>query len=67
VTSTVLFEVLALGEGTGPSVFTFPPARIGIPGRSLGSAIPPGPGAHGMCGANAAQVAPQYLNRHQKR
>lgn len=63
---TVLFEVLALGEGTGPSVFTFPPARTGIPGRSLGSATPPGPGAHGMCGANAAQAALQYPN-HQER
>jgi phytoene dehydrogenase-like protein len=28
------------------------------------AATPPGPGAHGMCGANAAQAALHYLRRH---
>jgi phytoene dehydrogenase-like protein len=27
------------------------------------AATPPGPGAHGMCGANAAQLALNYLQR----
>ncbi|OBK78399.1 NAD(P)/FAD-dependent oxidoreductase [Mycobacterium sp. 1164985.4] len=38
------------------------PYRIGIPGMYICSAAtPPGPGAHGMCGANAAKLALKYL------
>ena len=41
----------------GPRI-TFSPYRIGVPGMYICSAAtPPGPGAHGMCGANAADVA----------
>ena len=41
----------------GPRV-TLRPYALGTPGRYLCSAAtPPGPGAHGMCGANAAEVA----------
>ena len=41
----------------GPRV-TLRPYALGTPGRYLCSAAtPPGPGAHGMCGANAADVA----------
>ncbi|MRH92399.1 FAD-dependent oxidoreductase [Nocardia sp. SYP-A9097] len=41
----------------GPRI-TLSPYTIGIPGMYLCSAAtPPGPGAHGMCGANAAQLA----------
>lgn len=37
---------------------TLSPYRVGIPGTFICSAAtPPGPGAHGMCGANAAQLA----------
>jgi phytoene dehydrogenase-like protein len=37
---------------------TLSPYRVGIPGMYICSAAtPPGPGAHGMCGANAAGVA----------
>ena len=37
---------------------TLSPYRIGIPGMYICSAAtPPGPGAHGMCGANAAALA----------
>lgn len=40
------------------------PYAIGIPGMYLCSAAtPPGPGAHGMCGANAAQQALAHLRR----
>ncbi|TDP31948.1 phytoene desaturase family protein [Nocardia ignorata] len=39
---------------------TLQPYDIGVPGHYLCSAAtPPGPGAHGMCGANAAQRALQ--------
>ena len=39
------------------------PYATGIPGVYICSAAtPPGPGAHGMCGANAAQLALDYLN-----
>ena len=38
----------------GPRI-TLSPYRIGMPGMYICSAAtPPGPGAHGMCGANAA-------------
>jgi phytoene dehydrogenase-like protein len=41
---------------------TLNPYRIGIPGMYICSAAtPPGPGAHGMCGANAAKYALKYL------
>jgi phytoene dehydrogenase-like protein len=43
---------------------TLQPYRIGVPGMYVCSAAtPPGPGAHGMCGANAAQLALQHLAR----
>ncbi len=41
----------------GPRI-TLSPYRVGVPGMYICSAAtPPGPGAHGMCGANAAQSA----------
>jgi phytoene dehydrogenase-like protein len=41
----------------GPRI-TLSPYRIGVPGMYICSAAtPPGPGAHGMCGANAADAA----------
>jgi phytoene dehydrogenase-like protein len=41
----------------GPRI-TLSPYKIGVPGMYICSAAaPPGPGAHGMCGANAAEVA----------
>ncbi|MEU2092141.1 phytoene desaturase family protein [Nocardia beijingensis] len=41
----------------GPRM-TLQPYDVGVPGHYLCSAAtPPGPGAHGMCGANAAQRA----------
>jgi phytoene dehydrogenase-like protein len=47
----------------GPRI-TLQPYRIGVPGMYLCSAAtPPGPGAHGMCGANAASVALAALVR----
>jgi phytoene dehydrogenase-like protein len=47
----------------GPRI-TLSPYTIGLPGRYICSAAtPPGPGAHGMCGANAAQLALSYLAR----
>ncbi|SNR84033.1 Phytoene dehydrogenase-related protein [Haloechinothrix alba] len=47
----------------GPRV-TPNPYWTGVPGRYICSAAtPPGPGAHGMCGANAAQHALRYLSR----
>ena len=43
---------------------TLSPYSIGVPGMYICSAAtPPGPGAHGMCGANAASEALAYLNR----
>jgi len=40
------------------------PYETGAPGMYLCSAAtPPGPGAHGMCGANAAAVALRHLGR----
>jgi len=45
----------------GPRI-TLSPYTIGVPGMYICSAAtPPGPGAHGMCGANAAQKALAYL------
>jgi phytoene dehydrogenase-like protein len=41
----------------GPRI-TLSPYTIGVPGMYICSAAtPPGPGAHGWCGANAAGVA----------
>jgi phytoene dehydrogenase-like protein len=46
----------------GPRV-TLSPYKIGVPGMYLCSAAtPPGPGAHGMCGANAAHIALEELS-----
>jgi phytoene dehydrogenase-like protein len=43
---------------------TLSPYTIGLQGMYICSAAtPPGPGAHGMCGANAAQLALSYLAR----
>ena len=43
---------------------TLSPYTIGVPGMYICSAAtPPGPGAHGMCGANAAQAALACLQR----
>jgi phytoene dehydrogenase-like protein len=40
------------------------PYRVGVPGMFICSAAtPPGPGAHGMCGANAAASALRHLRR----
>ena len=37
---------------------TLAPYSVGIPGNYICSAAtPPGPGAHGMCGMNAAETA----------
>ncbi|MDT5096384.1 MAG: hypothetical protein QOC76_121 [Mycobacterium sp.] len=45
----------------GPRI-TLTPYRVGIPGMYICSAAtPPGPGAHGMCGYNAAQTALAHL------
>jgi phytoene dehydrogenase-like protein len=45
----------------GPRI-TLSPYRVGIPGMYICSAAtPPGPGAHGMCGYNAAQSALAHL------
>ena len=47
----------------GPRI-TLSPYRIGLPGMYICSAAtPPGPGAHGMCGSNAADAALSYLAR----
>jgi len=43
---------------------TLSPYRVGIPGMYICSAAtPPGPGAHGMCGANAAESALRDLGQ----
>lgn len=43
---------------------TLRPYDVGVPGHFICSAAtPPGPGAHGMCGANAAERALRYLQR----
>ena len=43
---------------------TLDPYWLGTPGMYICSAAtPPGPGAHGMCGANAAKEALTHLNR----
>lgn len=47
----------------GPRI-TFQPYSTGIPGTYICSAAtPPGPGAHGMCGAHAAAAALRHLRR----
>ena len=46
---------------SGPRA-TLAPYTLGIPGMYICSAAtPPGPGVHGMCGANAAEEALRYL------
>jgi phytoene dehydrogenase-like protein len=48
----------------GPRI-TLSPYKAGIPGMYICSAAtPPGPGAHGMYGANAAETALDELDRH---
>ncbi|WP_445184066.1 phytoene desaturase family protein [Pseudonocardia sp. Cha107L01] len=43
---------------------TLSPYGLGVPGMYLCSAAtPPGPGAHGMCGANASSSALRHLSR----
>jgi len=47
----------------GPRI-TLSPYRVGVPGMYICSAAtPPGPGAHGMCGANAAASALHELRQ----
>ncbi len=47
----------------GPRI-TLSPYNVGVPGMYICSAAtPPGPGAHGMCGHNAAQSALAELRR----
>jgi phytoene dehydrogenase-like protein len=47
----------------GPRI-TLSPYTLGVPGMYICSAAtPPGPGAHGMCGANVAELALAYLRR----
>jgi phytoene dehydrogenase-like protein len=47
----------------GPRI-TLSPYKIGVPGMFICSAAtPPGPGAHGMCGANAAGIALSELGQ----
>lgn len=47
----------------GPRL-TLKPYDTGLPGHYLCSAAtPPGPGAHGMCGAHAAEAALRHLRR----
>lgn len=49
----------------GPRMTTRP-YDVGVPGHFICSAsTPPGPGAHGMCGANAAERALRFLERSQ--
>ena len=46
---------------------TMSPYYVGVPGMYICSAAtPPGPGVHGMCGANAAAEALRYLRRREK-
>lgn len=51
----------------GPRM-TLSPYSLGVPGMYICSAAtPPGPGAHGMCGFNAAQLALSKLTRKGER
>jgi phytoene dehydrogenase-like protein len=46
---------------------TLSPYHLGVAGMHLCSAAtPPGPGVHGLCGANAAAGALRYLYRQEK-
>jgi phytoene dehydrogenase-like protein len=43
---------------------TLQPYSVGVPGHfGCSAATPPGPGAHGMCGAHAASAALRHLTR----
>jgi phytoene dehydrogenase-like protein len=58
VTGAKNIRALVFGPRT-----TLNPYRLGVPGMYICSAAtPPGPGAHGMCGANAARDALKYLH-----
>jgi phytoene dehydrogenase-like protein len=47
----------------GPPI-TLSPYSVGVPGMYIClAATPPEPGAHGMCGANAAQLVLAHLGR----
>jgi phytoene dehydrogenase-like protein len=57
MTGAKTIRQLAFGPRT-----TLSPYAIGVPGMYICSAAtPPGPGAHGMCGANAARAAISHL------
>jgi len=64
-------DIITGAKDAGQLVFgpraTPAPYTLGIPGMYICSAAtPPGPGVHGMCGANAAEEAMRYLRRKRK-
>jgi phytoene dehydrogenase-like protein len=60
---------IVTGANTAPQLLlrprlTLDPYSTGVPGMFICSAAtPPGAGAHGMCGANAARSALRHLER----